>query len=144
MHNLYKVNIGTLEIRVNIVTITFGSHTLEGPYISTDSIENRSGVYVILCKVDDKYDFPDSGESSEVKSRIDNHDNKDYWKRQCQDGTVYYAVKYTPNLQQEEGRQIEMDILASEAVGQILGTDDPFDFLNLFTPKKEKPEKERD
>ena len=91
------------------MTIKIGNHTFNGLYHSTDSIEDKSGVYTIICKQGDKTYVTDVGESATPKSRLDTHDRKDCWKRKCQ-GTLTYAVKYTPNLQQEGRKKIEQEI----------------------------------
>lgn len=92
------------------MTITVGGYTFDGPYTSTDSIEDRSGVYTIHCKKDAKYYIVDVGESSEVKSRLENHERSDCWKKECKLGTLTYSVKYTPNLKQEGRMEIEQKI----------------------------------
>lgn len=91
------------------MTVKIGDYTFDGPYMSTDPIEDRSGVYAIICKKGDKNYLTDVGESAEVKSRLDTHDRKDCWQRECQ-GTLTYAVKYTPNLQQAGRMEIEQEI----------------------------------
>jgi len=91
------------------LTITVGKYTFDGQYLSTDSIEDRSGVYAIHCKKNDKNYLKDVGESAEVKTRLDNHDRKDCWDENC-DGSITYAVYYTPNLQQAGRKEIEQEI----------------------------------
>lgn len=92
------------------MAITIGRYEFEGPYISTGSLEDRAGVYVILCKGEgDKYSVVDVGESSEVKTRIENHDRTDCWKENCT-GTLAYAVLYTPDIPEEGRRLIEQEI----------------------------------
>ncbi len=91
--------------------INISVYTFDGPYSSTTPIEDKSGVYVILCSKDGKYWVIDVGESATVRTRLDNHDRKDCWIRNCQ-GTINYAVYYTPNLQQPERMEIEQKIRA--------------------------------
>jgi hypothetical protein len=91
------------------MSIRIGNYTFDGPFLSIDSIEDRAGVYAVLCKKDDKYTVVDVGESAEVKTRLANHDRKDCWEENCT-GTLYYAVYYTPNLQQSERKEIEKEI----------------------------------
>jgi len=94
------------------LTKTIAGYTFNGPYSSTGSIEDKSGVYAVLCWKDSKYSVVDVGESSTPKSRLDNHDRKGCWKRECVNGTIYYAIKYTPNLQKAGRLKIEQDIRA--------------------------------
>jgi len=91
------------------MSIRVGNYTFEGPYISTDKLEDRSGVYVIHCKQDDKYYKIDVGESATVKSRVETHDRKDCWNRNCKD-TLTFSVYYTPHLQESGRKEIEREI----------------------------------
>ena len=92
------------------MTIRIGRYVFNGPYLSTNSLEDRSGVYVIECKRNDKYYAVDAGESHAVRSRVENHDRKDCWRRNCRTGILAYAVYYTPHLQQAGRRRIEQEI----------------------------------
>jgi len=92
------------------MSIQIGRYSFEGPYGSTDMLQDRSGVYVILDKqADGGYYIIDAGESAHVKTRVDNHDRKDCWRRNSK-GTLYVAVLYTPNLQQPGRSEIEQEI----------------------------------
>jgi len=95
-----------------MLTVTIAGYTFNGPYSSTGSIKDKSGVYAVLCKKDNKYFVVDVGESSTPKSRLDKHDRKGCWKRECTNGTIHYAIKYTPNLQQAGRMKVEQDIRA--------------------------------
>jgi hypothetical protein len=44
-----------------------------------------------------------------VKSRVDTHDRKDCWKRNC-NSTLTVAVHYTPNLHQAGRMAIEQEL----------------------------------
>ncbi len=91
------------------MAITVGNYSFDGPYTTTDKLEDRSGVYAILCKVEDKYYLIDVGESSEVKTRIENHERRDCWTKNCR-GTLTYSVYYTPNLQQPGRKLVEQEL----------------------------------
>lgn len=91
------------------MSITVGNYSFEGPYTSTDKLEDRSGVYAILYYLDEKYYLIDVGESSEVKTRIDNHDRRDCWTKNCK-GTLTLSVYYTPNLQQPGRKLVEQEL----------------------------------
>jgi len=81
------------------MSIKICDYEFEGPYPTQESLRDRSGVYVILCKNDEsKYAPVDCGESAEVKSRVTNHDRRVCWERNC-GSNLYFAVYYTPNLQ---------------------------------------------
>ena len=91
------------------MSIEVGKYTFEGPYSSTDSLEDKSGVYLIVCKSNGKYNTIDVGESASVKSRVESHDRNSCWTRNCH-STLMVAVLYTPHLQQAGRQEIEQDI----------------------------------
>lgn len=92
------------------MTVNIGRYSFEGPYRSTSSLEDRSGVYAILCNRREDYSLLDVGETHEVGSRVDRHDRADCWRRYCEKGTIVYAVYYTPNLHQTGRKKIEQEI----------------------------------
>ena len=89
------------------MSISVGKYTFEGPYTRTNDLENRSGVYAIHCRK--KNYLLDVGESAKVKERIENHDRKNCWTRNCA-GTVTVSVLYTPNHRQSGRMAIEQEI----------------------------------
>ncbi len=89
------------------MSITVGSYTFEGPYANTENLEDRAGVYVILCG--QRYVVIDVGETATVKSRVENHERSGCWTRNCKE-TISVAVLYTPKLQQAGRREIEQEI----------------------------------
>jgi len=91
------------------MTISIGNYTFQGPFNSTNPLEDRSGVYAIHCLREGKYHLIDIGESHEVKNRVENHDRISCWKRECS-GRLVYSVYYTPNLQQSGRMKIEQEI----------------------------------
>lgn len=92
------------------MSIKIGKYEFDGPYPDTASLQDRSGVYVILDRKEaERYGLLDVGESGDVKTRVETHDRKDCWNRNKK-GTLYYAVYYTPNLQQPGRMQIEQEI----------------------------------
>jgi hypothetical protein len=91
------------------MSMTVGQYSFEGPYTNTNALEDNSGVYAIHCYRDEKYYLIDVGESASVKTRVENHDRADCWKRNC-NGTLTVSVLYTPRLQQAGRREIEQEI----------------------------------
>ena len=91
------------------MSITVGKYTFEGPYTLTGKLEDRSGIYAIHCYKDNKYHLIDVGESATVKARVENHDRKTCWSRNCS-GTLTVSAFYTPNLQQAGRMLIEQEI----------------------------------
>lgn len=91
------------------MTITIGRYTFEGPYTNTNSLRDNSGVYAIHCHYNNAYYLVDVGESATVRTRIDNHDRKDCWTRNCK-GVLTVSVLYTTGQQQAGRMAIEQEI----------------------------------
>lgn len=89
--------------------LTVGKYEFEGPYSNTGSLRDASGVYVIVDSVNGEFRPVDCGESATVKTRVDNHDRADCWKRSSA-GTLMVAVYYTPGLQSAGRVAIEQAI----------------------------------
>jgi hypothetical protein len=88
------------------LSIVLGGYSFNGPWSSTGPLADRPGVYAIFTKNGDAYRVLDIGESATVKSRVQNHDRSDCWKRNELSG-LYCAAYYTPNLQQSGRMLIE-------------------------------------
>lgn len=91
------------------MSLNVGNYSFEGPYTSTNSLQDRSGVYAIVCHSNGNYNLVDVGESANVRSRVEDHDRKSCWTKNC-NSTLMVAVHYTPNLQQSGRRKIEQEI----------------------------------
>ena len=89
--------------------VTIGRYLFEGPHFSTESLQDRSGVYAIIDRRDAGDFLVDVGESATLKTRVENHDRKDCWNRNAK-GTLGAAVYYTPNLQQSGRMDVEQEI----------------------------------
>ena len=89
------------------MAIRIGSYTFEGPYSNTSTLQDRAGLYAILTLTGTgNYEVVDIGESATVKSRVESHDRAPCWQRNAKQG-LYYAVLYTPHLQDAGRRNIE-------------------------------------
>ena len=84
-------------------------YMVEGAWSDPERLEDRSGVYIIWCKVGENWFVLDVGESGTVKSRVLNHERAECWRQNCR-GEIYYSVIYTPNLQQAGRMEIEQRI----------------------------------
>lgn len=90
------------------MSVNLGTYVFE-TYESTALLQDKSGIYAILCLSDEKYRVIDVGESSQVKTRIEGHDREACWKKHCK-GMIIYAVHYTPFVQQAGRREIEQEL----------------------------------
>lgn len=91
------------------MSIKIGKYTFEGPYSTTDLLEDMSGIYAIIDEGSDSSTLIDVGESSTLKSRVENHDRSDCWKSNST-GNVKVAALYTPNQHQSGRMLIEQEL----------------------------------
>ncbi len=91
------------------MSIRIGKYDFEGLYTLIDHINNKAGVYVIVCKALPFYSVIDCDESTAIKRTIENHVQKDCWIQKCS-GTLVFAVLYTPDLQEKDRAPIEQEI----------------------------------
>jgi hypothetical protein len=91
------------------MAIKLGKYSFTGPFASIDKIKDRPGIYVIVCKVDGEYFLIDVGESSKLRSRIENYGKKDCWIKNCNGQLTIYA-HYTPFIKQKGRIIIEQEL----------------------------------
>lgn len=91
------------------MSIKLGKYSFTGPIASIDKLKERAGVFAIVCKVDTEYFLIDVGESSKLRTRIENHDKKDCWSKNC-NGQVIIYVHYTAFLNQQRRIIIEKQL----------------------------------
>lgn len=77
------------------MSISIGDYSFEGPFFDSNSLFNRSGVYVILGKNAPGNDWHpvDIGADGDVKDRVQNHGLDICWSRQGY-RTLVAAVLY--------------------------------------------------
>lgn len=80
------------------MSITIANYQFNGPFTSTDDLQNQSGVYVILGRnsANDSWSPVDAGESERVKERVETHDRKPCWtgrKFQTLAAATFYATE---------------------------------------------------
>lgn len=91
------------------MSVQIANYNFEGPYTNIDSLADLSGVYVVLDQRSNGLFVLDVGESSEVRTRIANHDRKGCWTSNSS-GIVKVAVHYTPGLHQSGRQTIEQQL----------------------------------
>lgn len=89
--------------------IKIGEHRFEGPFTSTDKLEDRSGIYAILSREGSTRYVLDIGESARIKTRVENHDRKACWNGNAK-GVLEVAALYTPGLQQAGRSEVEQEL----------------------------------
>jgi hypothetical protein len=88
---------------------TIGRYTFTGPFTDLNQLEDRAGVYLIICREGATAKVVDCGESAKVKTSILTHEREGSWRRHC-DGSLSVAVHYTPDLHQVARKLIEQDV----------------------------------
>jgi len=79
-------------------------YTFEGPVYRIEDLEDRAGVYCILCIMPNGKTFPlDVCESDKMRTSVEKNPQKDCWIENCK-GSIAVAVLYTPD-QDREGRE---------------------------------------
>jgi hypothetical protein len=69
-----------VEGKATTMTTQLGKYV----FVGTDPITDQAGVYAVLCVVGGKVvGLMDIGESATVKSRLDAHDRKTCWAKNC-------------------------------------------------------------
>lgn len=99
--------------RSTVMSYIKWGYTVEGAWPTIEPIEDRSGVYVIYCQIADVWKVIDVGESVNLQTRLATHDRKKCWEKYC-NGNIYFAVIYTPNMQQAGRMEIEQRIRSIE------------------------------
>lgn len=67
--------------------------TFYGPYYREESVEEKSGVYLIVSPYGTVIDV---GEAGNLQNRLKTHDRKDQWKRRLGQTSWCYWVSYMP------------------------------------------------
>jgi hypothetical protein len=90
------------------LTVKIGDYAFDGPFKSTDYIEDKSGIYAVLHYKEGKCYLLDIGESSQMKKGIEEHDRNDWEKNS--NSEIEYSVYYTPRLRKNDRKEIEAEI----------------------------------
>ena len=89
--------------------ITLGGYDFDGPYTSTENLEDRAGVFAAVCLQKRRYFVLDVGQSEAVKSCVEDHERQACWRQHCS-GKLGVAVHYAPGLHQADRTKIEQQL----------------------------------
>ncbi len=89
--------------------IVIRGYVFEGPVDSPLELRDGPGVYVILDVNEGVYSVIDVGESSAVRSRLNDHDRKVCWAQKAK-GTLKVAVHYTTPEQPAWRKQLKYEL----------------------------------
>lgn len=87
-----------------------GNYEFDGPFFSIPSLEDRPGVYAILCVKDEKFDLIDVGEARAVKTGVQKNKRKECWNINALDGILKFVVYYVSDIKQSGRRKIEQEL----------------------------------
>jgi len=91
------------------MAIKLGKYSFTGPFDSIDKLKDKPGVYAIICIVDREFFLLDVGESTNIRSRIENNEKKGLWIKKC-NGELTIFVLYTPFVEQKGRILIENEL----------------------------------
>ena len=84
--------------------LTIGGYAFVCVPLSQADFTDTSAVYVIICvDSDGKWRVIDVGQTGELGSRIDAHDRKGCWQKNCPNGNIWVCV-YPMTGQTKEAR----------------------------------------
>jgi hypothetical protein len=91
------------------MSIQIKDYSFEGIYSLPSHLEEEPGVFVVICQKYEKNEIVDIGESDNVKSRVENNERSNCWRRNCE-SSLAYAVLYTSDLTEKERRDIVYEL----------------------------------
>ena len=92
------------------MSITIGDQVFDGPFQSAEELDDDAGVFAVIIANGDRGTLIDVGETESVGTGILNHPDKSRWQAFTSEGTLCYAVLYTPTFSPEERKSIEQNI----------------------------------
>lgn len=91
------------------MAIQIGRHLFHGPYRNTAEIENRPGVYLVLCEQALENSYINSGHSNSLRAAVETNHSAGGWFENCF-GLIVIAVMYTDDIPHEGRMLIEREI----------------------------------
>lgn len=92
------------------MSIKLGEHVFDGPFTSTKDLNCESGIFGVIIANQESGSLIDLGETDNIRKCIENHMNKPKWNGLTSEGTICYAVLYTPEFNKQERSHIEQEI----------------------------------
>lgn len=92
-----------------IAIMPIANYPFKGLYRSADKIEERAGVFVVVCKFEDSYYLLDVDHSEDVNGAIRSHGRRGCWERHRR-GPIIYSIMYTDKMSAKERAEIEEKI----------------------------------
>ena len=99
-----------LDIEDN--TILIGKYEFCGPFAAPEEIEERPGVFAVLCYHDNCYELLDLGYGENLRQGLLDHPDQGDWHNMCA-GTLLAAVFYGDEMDGDQA-QILIDSIERE------------------------------
>ena len=93
------------------MSIDISQFPFAGPYYTVDELENSQGIYIITDTRNGRHFGIDVGESTDIKSRVMNHERSSCWSRNSS-GQLGVMPWYTPGYTNSERRAQERIVRA--------------------------------
>lgn len=95
------------------MVVDIGGYTFQGFFQHIPTLDEKPGLYAIICDNDGIINLLDVGESHNIRESVWNHDRKNRLKKKCY-GMIVYAQLLTFNKDKKGRREIEKDIRDKE------------------------------
>ena len=103
------------------VNLTIGGYPFVCVPLSNADFTNSAAIYVIICVAQaGTWTALDVGQSGELGSRIDSHDRKDCWSRQCQN--IWVCVYRMPSHEYTREDRLRVERLLREELRPLCGS----------------------
>ena len=92
------------------VAVTIGGVSFQCVRLVNANFADRAAVYVILCVADGgSWTVLDVGQSGQVGSRIDSHDRRACWARNCTSNNIWVCIYPMPTSQFTEQDRLNLE-----------------------------------
>jgi hypothetical protein len=92
------------------VTIGIGGYPFVCIPLAQADFSDVAAIYVILCvDQDDTWTVLDVGQSGQVGNRIDDHDRKGCWERNCPNRNIWVCVYCMPSSQYTKQQREQLE-----------------------------------
>jgi hypothetical protein len=80
------------------VAVPIGGRSFSCSSLAQADFANIAAIYVILCvKPDKSWKVLDVGQTGELGSRIDSHDRRECWVKNCETKNIWVCVYHMPS-----------------------------------------------
>lgn len=90
--------------------VRIGRFEFRGPYESPANLESLPGVFAVISILEGQAELVDVGTAADLRSCVESHDRKQFWRRMGVGSRLVYAASYTPNLDDQGRMQIEREL----------------------------------